>query len=175
MQYRFSAILCFLLLGACSTAPIPTAKEQPAAAPVVYAPAPAPPRPAGDWIDWPIAKGNWVYRQDDRGSIALFGSMGGDAIVTLRCDIAAKKLYLARASNSGSARMLIRTRSAKKEYQAYPTGGIPRYVASEIAPSDNFLDAIIYTRGRIAIETDGAPAIAIPIWSEIPKVIEDCR
>ncbi|MGK3796872.1 hypothetical protein, partial [Enterococcus faecium] len=50
----------------------------------------------GDWRDWPVTPGTWVYRQDARGSIALFGVPGNDAEVTLRCDRAARALYLSR-------------------------------------------------------------------------------
>jgi hypothetical protein len=62
-----------------------------------------------------------------------------------------------------------------KQFSAQSTGATPAYVVVEIAPDDRFLDAVVYTRGRIAIETAGQQSIAIPVWAEIAKVIEDCR
>jgi hypothetical protein len=71
--------------------------------------------------------------------------------------------------------MTIRASSALKQLNAQPTGGSPAYVAVELLPTDSILDAIAYTRGRIAIETSGQKSIAVPIWAEFPRVIEDCR
>lgn len=152
--------------------------QPPAARPVVTpAPAPAKPvaaQPQGHWTDWPMASGGWVYRSDDRGSIALYGAQGGDAIVTLRCDKGRGRVYLSRAgSNSGT--MTVRTSSTSKAVTAQSTGGNPAYAAVEMMPTDPLLDAMAYSRGRIALELSGAQNIAIPVWSEIGRIIEDCR
>ena len=71
--------------------------------------------------------------------------------------------------------MTIRASSALKQFAAQSAGGTPAYVAVEMAPSDAFLDAVIFTRGRIAVEAAGQQSIAIPVWAEIAKVVEDCR
>lgn len=177
MKMRFSFLALSLLTAACSIPVIP--ERPPAPRPVAVPPAaqPAPQAISGQWIDWPITPGDWVYRSDDRGSIALFGAAGRDALVTLRCDRGRGKIYLARAdeAGSGSGNMTVRASSALKQFSAQSTGATPAYVAVEIAPGDRFLDAIVYTRGRIAIETAGQQSIAIPVWAEIAKVIEDCR
>jgi hypothetical protein len=139
---------------------------------VVIAP-PAPAQPDGNWTDWPLAAGDWVYRQDERGSIALFGPPNTDALVTLRCDRAQQRIYLARAG-SGTGNIVIRSSSAMKEFVGAPTGGMP-YIATEIMPRDAILDAMIYSRGRIAIIVAGQTPLAIPSWAEIGRVVEDCR
>ncbi len=182
MQFRFPPVLIaailMLMVAACSSAPpAPVAKPRiPTAAPT---PTPTVPqqRLTGEWIDWPITRGDWVYRQDDRGSIALFGTMGQDALVTLRCDRARGRLYLARAAEgiTSAGQITIRSSSTRRELAVLPTGGNNAYRAAEILPNDPVLDAIVYTRGRIAIETSGQQPIAIPVWSEIPRVVEDCR
>lgn len=176
MSFRFPLLASFLTLSACSApSVVPTAPEKPAPVPTaVPAPVQAP-RPAGEWIDWPITPGDWVYRQDERGSIALFGPTGADAIVTIRCDKQRQRLYLSRAGSGSDAAMVVRSSSMRKEYRAGNTGATPPYLATEIMPNDPMLDAIASTRGRIAIEVTGLAAIAIPLWSEFPRVIEDCR
>jgi hypothetical protein len=183
MKSRFFAILALvpvtaLCVTACSVPVVPEPARTPAPKPVMQPPAVKPSAaPSGQWIDWPITPGDWVYRTDDRGSIALFGPAGRDAIVTLRCDRSRGALYFSRADEAGTrgGSMTIRTSSALKQFPAGPVGSAPAYVAAEIAPNDSFLDAMIFTRGRFAVEAPGQQSIAVPSWSEVAKVIEDCR
>jgi hypothetical protein len=187
MKLRFFALATLfsaLFTAACSVpiVPVPAGSQpqMPAARPSMQVPAGQLPNaqvPAGQWIDWPITPGDWVYRSDDRGSIALFGPAGRDAIVTLRCDRSRTKLYFSRADDAGTrgGNMTIRTSSALKQFAAQSVGGTPAYIAAELTPGDSFLDAMIFTRGRIAVEAAGQQSIAIPAWSEVAKVVEDCR
>jgi hypothetical protein len=161
-------------LGSCvAPKPAPPAPRPP----VVIAPPPSTPgivQPQGPWLDWPLSQGSWVYRRDDRGSIALYGTPGADALVMLRCDKGRRMLFLSRAGVAASG-MTVRTSSSSKSLNVQPSGGQPAYVASEIAPTDPIVDAMAYSRGRIAIEAGGLQSIAIPVWSEIGRVVEDCR
>lgn len=131
-------------------------------------------QPSGHWLDWPASQGAWVYRQDERGSIALFGPAGGDALVTLRCDQRLGRVFLSRRGNIGTE-LTVRTSSTSKTVPLRSTGGIPPYVAADLQPNDPLLDAIAYSRGRFALEVPGLLNIAIPVWSEIGRVTEDCR
>jgi hypothetical protein len=181
MNIRIFSYALLFAATACSPQIVPVSAPAPKPAPAVPAPAPASPQLPSAWIDWPIAPGDWVYRKDERGSVALFGAPGGNALVTVRCDRSRGRIYVARADESGAgpsaggATMTIRASSALKQLNAQPTGGSPAYVAVELLPTDSILDAIAYTRGRIAIETSGQKSIAVPIWAEFPRVIEDCR
>ena len=116
----------------------------------------------------------WTYRRDERGSIALYGAVGKDALVMLRCDKARGRIYMSRAANIGGS-MMVRTSSTSKAIPTGPSGTQPIYVASELAVNDALLDAMAFSRGRIALEPAGAQNIAIPVWSEIGRVVEDCR
>ncbi len=171
-------LLASLALASCSSsntepAPPPPVKSSP---PVVTPqPVPTAVRPAGDWPDWPLTAGNWIYRTDDRGSIALFGPTGGNAIVTFRCDKNRGKIFFSRAGAGSNGQFLIRTSSMAKNFPAQNTGADQPYMASEIAPNDPILDAISYSRGRIAVEVSNLQSIAIPNWAEMSRVIEDCR
>jgi hypothetical protein len=164
-----------LLSGCTGPEPAPRQPSLPPVRPVVAPPPVVQAPPAKDWIDWPIAPGFWVYRQDARGSIALFGPANSDATVTLRCDKQRQRIYLARAGTGASGTMTIRSSLTLKSFNAVSTGGTPPYIATEIMPTDRILDAISSTRGRIALETTDMASIAVPIWSEVPRVIEDCR
>ena len=133
------------------------------------------PRLSADWNDWPFSAGDWVYRRDDRGSTAIFGPTGKHAVVSLRCDLQNRRIYVSREATAPGQRIVIRTSSATKEFAAKPTGGTPAYLATEIMPMDAILDAMAFSRGRILLETDGHPPIILPAWAEIARIVEDCR
>ncbi len=175
MQTRHLILSIVITLSACAAPPPPPAREPaPMPKPVIVTPA-QPLLQTGDWTVWRLAAGEWVYRRDERGSVALFGVSGENAKVTLRCDTSRKRVYLAREGSATIGKTVIRSSSSMKEFAANPTGGTPPYLASEIMPNDPILDAMAFSRGRIAIEVTGQPPVAIPSWAEITKIVEDCR
>lgn len=118
--------------------------------------------------------GSWSYANDVRGSIARYGVPGKDAEVMLRCDKARARIFVSRSGGAAGS-MTVRTSSASKALAVQPIFTQPPYAVSELIVSDPILDAIAFSRGRIALELSGAQNIAIPVWSEIGRVIEDCR
>jgi len=183
MKTRFSmTFAAAATVAAASMLAISCVPQEPAAdpapspqPPVTPAPAPAPAAQQDKWTEWDITPGDWAYRSDSRGSIALFGPAGGEAIVTLRCDTARQRIYLTRRSNQRSGNFTIRTSAKLKTAGAVTTAGTPPYLAIEMMPRDPILDAISYSRGRFAIEATGERGLAIPVYPEISRVIEDCR
>jgi hypothetical protein len=177
MQLRFSILITVMALVACSapTTPVPAPQPMPPpSAPLAAPPVVAPVQQAADWIDWPIEAGTWVYRTDARGSVALFGPAGGDAVLTLRCDKGRGRVYLSVAGTSAGS-LTVRTSSTLKTLAAIPSSVTPPYVAAEIMPADQLLDAMAFSRGRFAIEIGGARAMAVPNWGEVARIVEDCR
>ena len=173
---HFAVPVALLALAGCvSKAPAPVpAPVKPA--PPVAQPEPVVGAPSGDWRDWPIAKGDWVYRDDARGSIALFGEPQSDAQFLIRCDAGRKRIYLSRAGQvNGLTNMGIRTSTDNKAYSAGPAGGPLPYVAAEIQVNDPILDSIAFSRGRFVIEIAGMAPLAIPVYPEFTRVVEDCR
>ena len=169
-----------LIVGSCATPPRP-APVTPRPVPT-YVPAPVPtPSPTAtplpsDWRDWPVTPGDWVYRQDARGSIAFYGLVGTDALLTLRCDKAAAQLYLSKRDGGGTgAALTVRTSTALRTLAAQPTGGRQPYVAATLAPRDSLLDAMAFSRGRFIVEQAGQQPLVVPSWAEVGRVVEDCR
>lgn len=183
MRHRFPlalvAIPVTLALGSCASSvavvppparPIPVPMPTPEPHP---RPAPAP-TPAADWRDWPLTPGSWSYRQDGRGSIALFGRAGGDADFTIRCDRTRARVTLSRRGDVAGP-LTLRSSSMVRTLDAQATGGMPAYLAVDLGVRDPLLDALGYSRGRILVEGAGLPALAIPAWAEMLRVVEDCR
>ncbi len=178
ITYVFSAsILSMVLLAACSTPePAPTPTPQP---PQIVTPPPAPaptPQPVGKWTDWPLASGDWIYRSDQRGPLALFGTPNGDAKLLIRCDQNQKRIFISHAGSVGNgASMTLRASSGLQTFPARSTGGATPYAAVSMAPDEYMLDRIAFSRGRFAVQTTGLTSLAIPIWPEFTRVVEDCR
>lgn len=180
ITFAFPAIL---LASGCSgvvpsPAPAPTQTPAPTPAPMpAPAPAPAPEPMSGDWTDWPLAQGDWVYRKDERGSIALFGAPNAEAVFMIRCDQGRNQLFLSREgtiANNG-AQMTLRASSGLQSYSARNSGGALNYAAISLPVTDYMMDRIAFSRGRFAVETSGLQSLAIPIWPEFTRVVEDCR
>ncbi|NTS64698.1 hypothetical protein HRV97_05960 [Sphingomonas sp. HHU CXW] len=170
LPLRLSTLL-LLGVGACVAPPrAPAPVDLPRPTPTLALPAPAP----VDWQDWPRTPGTWTYQRDARGSRALFGTAGQDARAVLRCDRAERRLFLSR-SGGETTPFTIRTTATTRSIAAQPTGGTPPYVATAFAPNDPLLDAMAFSRGRFVIEQAGTPALVLPPYAEVGRVIEDCR
>lgn len=134
-------------------------QPDPAAAPArVAAPAP-PPAPAPGWEDSPLTEGSWSYA----GGEARFVSAGGAPLLTLRCDAAGRRILLVR-QGSGGGRMVVRTTTGARTLSG---AGLPA--------ADPLLDAMVFSRGRFAVEAEGQPPLILPAWAEPARVVEDCR
>lgn len=175
---RFVSILTLLLITGCVGEPrlVPQPEAKPKV--VMAQPAPAPVAVVAEWIDRPLSPGDWVYRRDDRGSLALFGRDGADADFLIRCALATKRIYLSRSGafpDGVSGQMTIRASTALRTYGVANNGDTPPYVSAFLTPDDQQLDAIAFSRGRFLVAVKGAQDLIIPAWPEITRVIEDCR
>ncbi len=114
---------------------------------------------------------------DGESSVARFGQDGDVPQVTLTCSPLDRTvtLRLARApavppagtaitvTTTGTRRML----SAKAE-----AGGVN---AVAVPPTDPILGEMAFSRGRFMLELPGMAPLYLPVWSEIGRVIDDCR
>jgi hypothetical protein len=168
-----SALAPLAGLAACVSAPPQPEPQQ------VVRPAPAPPplaapAPAANWTERALTPGTWAWRTDPRGAIALYGPVGTDAALVVRCDRTAQRIYVSRPAAGGS-QMVLRATTSAKAYGARPTGSTPGYVAAELNTRDPQLDALAFSRGRFMIQLDGAADVIVPAWPELARVIEECR
>ena len=168
------ATLMPLALAACVQPPTPQPRPAAPIAQRPVAPTPPPAAPVANWSDRALAPGTWTYTRDARGSLAMYGQAGSNALFTLRCDRGGNRIYASRGG-SVAARMTLRSTNGAKVYDALPTGSQPPYVAAELAARDPQLDAMAFSRGRILIGLDGADDIVLPIWPEFTRVVVDCR
>ena len=172
-----SIALSALVLASCVAAPPTSAPPPPPPKAVPPPPVAAQVRPS-NWEDWRATQGDWVYRKDARGSVALFGPPGANALFVIRCDQSAARIYLSRGGSfpvGQSGQMSIRTSSTARMLSAGNSSESPPYVAAELVGSDRLLDAMAHSRGKFLVSVRGADDLVVPTWAEFARVVEDCR
>jgi hypothetical protein len=165
----FGLAVLLVPLAACVAPPARLGDQQVAPRPTMTPPL-ARPIPVSEGA---VAPGDWTYAIDARGSRALFGQAGSDALLLIRCDRAAHLVYLSVPGSAGGT-LTLRATSTVKLVAARPTGSTPPYVAADLSPADPILDALAFSRGRFTVALDDR-ATTVPAWPEFTRVVEDCR
>jgi hypothetical protein len=162
-----SLTLVLAALSACVPAPQLAPRETP---PPRSAPPPPPLPPAPrDWRDAPATPGGWSWSREGNGSVARFG----EGLFAIRCVGAGGPIRVERAGAArGPLPMTITTTSLARPLTAQPVGNM---VAASLSARDPLLDAMAFSRGRIAVEVAGTAPLYIPAWPEMARVIEECR
>lgn len=134
-------------------------------------PRPAPPAQTTDWTRAPLTLGDWKWSLENGQSVARFG--GG--VLVLRCNLSARTIELSRSGAvDGQTPLTVLTSALTRTLSASPATG-PAATQVTLAASDPLLDAMAFSRGRFAIETPGLPRLVVPSWTEVSRVVEDCR
>lgn len=167
--------LTLALAAGCAPAPEPPPPPPP---PAPAPPPPPPPPPVEtDWRDRELTPGDWSYRREGGGSVALYGLSAADAVFAVRCEMPARRVRFERAGalGPGEGVMAFQTTDARNSYRAANGAGASGHAVAETPASDRFLDSIAFSRGRIAVAVTGHPLLILPNWPEMTRVFEDCR
>lgn len=126
--------------------------------------------PDPHWRDAPITPGNWQFAPEPAGSAATFA--GGQ--FSMRCDAARHVVTLLRAipHATGPAQISIITGQGVRTLTAAPGSGS---ITATVDARDPLLDAMAFSRGRFVVAVPGGPTIYVPSWTEVSRVVEDCR
>lgn len=153
----------------------------PPPAPPAVLPAPMP-APAADWQDAPLPDGTWSYGPLANGSAAWFGSTGMPARAVLVCDRSAIVVDIVVATDAIGARdtatrpATIATSTASAAFGAAQWRGEGvSGLAIAVPANARILDAMAFSRGRFSVEIGGIAPVILPSWSEVGRVVEDCR
>lgn len=152
-------------------------REPPPVRPVPTAPAaaPPPPQPAIGWEQGPLAPGDWYYSRQPAGSQAVFGAPASEGQFVVRCDRARRQIVLSREGRTTGRTLVVRTTDGARSLAATVQTEPLAYVSAVLPASDPLLDAMVFSRGRIAVEAAGLPRLVLPTWPAPARVIEDCR
>lgn len=125
-----------------------------------------------NWLDAPRTPGDWSYRQDVGQSHAHYLDTAGE-LFSLTCDFSNRTIRLSRpAATADAVMMRIRTETSDRVFTAKP---VASSLTVTLNASDSLLDAMAITKGRFAVEIEGAPTLYLPSWAEVTRVVEDCR
>ncbi|MES2495555.1 MAG: hypothetical protein V4618_05550 [Pseudomonadota bacterium] len=162
-------MLPLLLTNCATTGSAPPAPAPPPAAPVAAVPV----AHSGDWRDWPITAGTWRYVPGTPVSAARYGTAEESRFV-VQCDATKRQVTIMRAGTATQIEIIASSRSAR-----FPAGQLDErgvtMSAVVLSASDSFLDAMAFSRGRIAVRSPGLADLAIPTWAEPARAVEDCR
>jgi hypothetical protein len=127
-----------------------------------------------DFANAPAASGSWGYQAAPGGSSARFVDTSAIARLTIQCTRATRRVNISQTSAAPSATLLVWTSSSSRNLAARFEPNAMR-VSAELAAMDPLLDAIAFSRGRIAVQLAGSQPLVVPAGPEAARVVEDCR
>jgi hypothetical protein len=141
----------------------------------IYRP-PPPVAIAPDWRDRPITPGAWRWDLVGGASSARFAEGPSGPLLEFRCDRRSGAVLMIRPGTGSDAVVTtVTTTSASRPLTARPLRGPTPQLAVALPARDPLLDAIVFSRGRFMVETQGLPTLYLPSWPEVARVVEDCR
>ena len=134
----------------------------------------APVAGAVDFETFPQQAGVWSYRSVPQVSEASFMDTSGTVRLSVRCARPTRQVVISRHNPAPASTMFIWTSSQQLSLPtAFETN--PPRVSVVLAGSDSLLDAIAFSRGRIALSIPGAHPLVVAPGPEAARVFEDCR
>jgi hypothetical protein len=118
--------------------------------------------------------GRWTYTTVAGGSEATFANPSAMPQLTVRCTRATRRVAIAKPAARAAPFLAIWTDSSARSVPASFDPQTGRLTA-DLAAYDPLLDALAFSRGRIGVTVTGVPALVVPAFPEVARVIEDCR
>jgi hypothetical protein len=119
-------------------------------------------------------EGSWTYSAIGGGSQATFGNSAALPQLVIACARTVRQVTISRPASAAAPFLSIwtsgQTRTLPASYN--PVTG---RISATVSAYDPLLDAIAFSRGRIAIGISGQAPLVVPEWPEPARVIEDCR
>lgn len=135
----------------------------------------APADPATDFKIAPPIAGSWSYIAHGDGSEARFTGASGQVQLALRCARNVRRVTISRPASAPAPSLLVWTSSASRTLPAPGFDAVAGRLNVQLGAFDSLFDAMVFSRGRIAVGAGTAPALVVPPWPEIARVVEDCR
>lgn len=145
------------------------------AATAMRPPTPSAPPPIANYsLAQPVA-GAWSYSAVAGGSEARFSGASGIVQLALRCDRTVRRVTISKAATAPSPSLFVWTTGVSRNLAAPGFDAAAGRLNVQLTANDPLLDAMAFSRGRIAVGMGAIPALVVPPWPEVARVVEDCR
>jgi hypothetical protein len=144
-----------------------------AAASPLPAPTTTPAAPPDFTYAIPIS-GNWTFTTASDGSAATFVNASAMPQLTIRCSRATRRVSIAKPGSVAVPFLYVWTSTMTRTLPASFDPATARQTI-QVPAYDPLLDALVFSRGRVAVYIADKPALVVPAWPEIARVVEDCR
>ena len=131
--------------------------------------------PASDYSFAQPIGGNWSYAPLADGSEARFTGASGQVQLSLRCTRATRRVTLGKAASAPAPSLFVWTSGSSRTLAAPGYDAAAGRLNVQLVSGDPLLDAMVFSRGRIALGAGSTPALVVPPWPELARVVEDCR
>lgn len=131
-------------------------------------------RAAVDFTNAAATPGVWSYGAFAGGSEAAFRDTSGTMRLAVRCVRTTRQVTISTNAAAPASSLSVWTSSAQRMLAARFDPAALR-VSAQLHAHDRLLDAIAFSRGRIAISTPGALPLILQPAPEAARVFEDCR
>lgn len=121
-----------------------------------------------------VLPGNWNFAFASGGSEATFTDNAGNQQLWVHCTRVTRRVSIAKRGTGATPFLQVWTSSLARSVPASYNPATGR-VTIDLASYDPLLDAIASSRGRFGVGVASQPALVLPPWAEVARVIEDCR
>jgi hypothetical protein len=118
--------------------------------------------------------GSWNYALIPAGSEATFVNAAALPQLTIGCSRATRQVTISKPGTVAVPFISVWTTAETRSLPASFNPATGRLIVT-LSAYDPFLDAIAFSRGRIAVSIAGQPALILPAWADAARVVEDCR
>ncbi|GAA4721561.1 hypothetical protein H9L13_10040 [Sphingomonas lutea] len=118
--------------------------------------------------------GTWVHGTLADGSQAVFRDASGRPQLTIQCTRSQRRVDILKPASAAAPAVMVWTSGQWRNVPARFDIAQAR-LAAGLTAMDPLLDAMAFSRGRIAVSVSGGPALVMPVAGEISRVVEDCR
>jgi hypothetical protein len=119
-------------------------------------------------------EGSWSYGPATDGSESRFTNSGGATQLWVHCTRTTRHLTISKSATAAAPLLNVWTSSMTKSVPASFNPATGR-LTIDLATYDPLLDALATSRARLGFSVGTQPALVVPAWAEVARVIEDCR
>jgi hypothetical protein len=130
--------------------------------------------PSASFATATASTGKWTYAATADGSEATFADAYNHPQLSVHCTRMTRRVSILRPVSVAATSIAIWTSDGSRSLPATYDAGAAR-LSVELATYDSLLDSMVSSRGRFVVSVSGQPALVVPPWPEIARVIEDCR